>query len=247
MNDQPFKDLQDKVALVTGASRGIGKDTAIALARAGCHVAVNYRKEEALARETAGQITALGRKAVLVQADVSKDAEVRAMVAQVREGLGNVQVLINNAGWARKQEMDDITEADWDEIFAVNLKSCWLVTRAVLPAMRAAGWGRIVNVSSGAAQFGGVVGIHYTAAKGGMDALTRAYAARLVKEGITVNTVAPVLIATSPDRITPERKALVPMGRLGTAEEVAEAIAFTAANAYMTGQIVHLNGGLYFR
>lgn len=127
------------------------------------------------------------------------------------------------------------------------MKSVFLVTQAVLLGMRKRGWGRIINISSGAAKSGGMVGIHYTAAKAGIEGLTRAYASRLVKEGITVNAIAPSLIATDMIPDTEERRKLIPLGRLGRAEEVAEAAVFLAGNAYITGQVIALNGGMYFR
>jgi 3-oxoacyl-[acyl-carrier protein] reductase len=143
--------------------------------------------------------------------------------------------------------MEEITESDWDEVLNINLKSVFLVTQTFLPGMRSRGWGRIINISSGAAQTGGIVGLHYTASKAGMDGLTRAYASRLVKEGITVNAVSPALIKTERTQDVEGKTKKIPMGRLGQTEEVAEAVVFVAKNGYMTGQTIHLNGGLYFR
>lgn len=240
-------DFTGKTALVTGAGLGIGQACAVALARHGADVAINYLTSADGARDTQAQVEALGRKAMVVRADVSKAAQVRAMVDSVREELGAIDILINNAGWARLQPMEEIEEADWDEVLAVNLKSVFLVTGAVLPAMRERGWGRIVNVSSGAAQMGGLMGIHYTAAKGGVDALTRAYASRLIKEGVTVNSVAPALIETGTKRDNEARRKIVPLGRQGTPEEVADAVMLCAGTGFMTGQSVHMNGGMYYR
>jgi 3-oxoacyl-[acyl-carrier protein] reductase len=240
-------DFTGKIALVTGASRGIGQATALALARHGADVAVNYREQAEGARHTLEQVQALGRKALVVQADVSRAADVERMVGEVERGLGPVDILVNNAGWARHQALEEITEEDWDLVVGVNLKSVFLVTRALLPGMRERGWGRVVNISSGAAQTGGIVGIHYTAAKGGMDALTRAYASRLIKEGITCNAVAPALIETGTARDNEARKRMIPLGRQGRPEEVADAVVLCAGTEYMTGQTVHLNGGLYYR
>jgi len=236
-----------KTALVTGAGLGIGQACAVALARHGANVAINYLTSADGAKDTQAQVEALGRKAMVVQADVSNAAQVRAMVDAVQGELGAIDILINNAGWARLQPMEEIEEADWDEVLAVNLKSVFLVTGAVLPAMRERGWGRIVNVSSGAAQMGGLVGIHYTAAKGGVDALTRAYASRLIKEGVTVNAVAPALIETGTKRDNEARRKIVPLGRQGTPEEVADAVMLCAGTGFMTGQSVHMNGGMYYR
>ena len=180
-------DLAGKVALVTGASRGIGKAIAVALARANADVAVNYRTRENEARVTCAEIERLGRPAVAVQADVSIAADAARLVATVEAELGPVAILVNNAGVTRPQPIAEITEADWDEILAINLKSVFLVTQAVLPKMRAARWGRIINLSSVAAQLGGVVGPHYAASKAGIIGLTHSYAHLLAKEGITVN------------------------------------------------------------
>jgi 3-oxoacyl-[acyl-carrier protein] reductase len=239
-------DLQGKIALVTGASRGIGRAIAIALARCGADVAVNYRTQKGEAQVTLQQITSLGRRAMEVQADVSRSPEVANMIAGIEKGLGPVDILVNNAGIALHQNIEETREADWDEVLTVNLKSVFLVTQAVLPGMRQRRWGRIINISSGAAQTGGVVGLHYTASKAGMEGLTRAYALRLVKEGITANVVAPVLIETDMMPDTEGRRKLIPLGRLGQPDEVAEAVIFLVGNGYMTGQTIHLSGGLYF-
>ncbi len=167
------------------------------------------------------------------------------MVAEITGKLGTIDILVNNAGQARRLSIDEVTEDDWDQTMSINLKSVFLVTRAVLPHMRAQKWGRIVNVSSGASMTGGSVGIHYSASKGGVDALSRAYASRLVKEGITVNVVSPSLIDTDmiPDKLVAQN---IPMGRLGLPEECADAIVQAASNGFMTGQTIFLNGGRYF-
>lgn len=240
-------DFEGRVALVTGASRGIGQACAVALAERGAEVAVAYREFAEGAEQTLHRVTALGRRAMVVQADVARDAEAKSMVEQVAAGLGPVDILINNAGWARHQKMDDISEEDWDAVQAVNLKSVFLVTRAALPHMRRQRWGRIVNVSSGAATTGGLVGIHYTAAKAGLEGLTRAHARAVLTEGITVNVVAPSLIETGDSRPNEARRKLVPIGRQGRSEEVADAVVLCAATEYMTGQTIHLNGGMYFK
>jgi 3-oxoacyl-[acyl-carrier protein] reductase len=169
------------------------------------------------------------------------------MVRKVEAALGPIDVLVNNAGIGIMRSLDDLTEADFDRTIAVNLKSAFLCMQAVLPGMRARGWGRIVNISSGAARGAGMVGAHYNASKAGMEGLTRGYAARLAKEGITVNNVAPSLIDT--DMIGSRRAevaARIPVGRLGTSEEVAQATLMVIGNAYMTGQTVQTNGGLHF-
>jgi 3-oxoacyl-[acyl-carrier protein] reductase len=239
--------LSDRVALVTGASRGIGRAVALALAAVGADVAVNYRRQEAAADEVAAAIRATGRRAIAVSADVSDRGAVAAMIGRIEAELGAVDVLVNNAGIAITRGVDDLTEAEFDLTLTVNLKSAFLCTQAVLPGMRARRWGRIVNISSGAARGAGGIGVHYNASKAGMEGLTRGYAARLVKEGITVNAVAPSLIDT--DMMNARRDqyaARIPLGRMGTAEEVAQAVLMVAGNEYMTGQTVQLNGGTNF-
>jgi 3-oxoacyl-[acyl-carrier protein] reductase len=239
--------LLGKVALVTGGSRGIGAASSIALARAGCDVAVNFRTNTAEAERVCAEIRALGCRAIAIQTDVSKSDEVGRMVAHVTEGLGPASVLVNNAGVTRPQKIEDITEKDWDELIDANLKSAFLVTQAVLPVMRTQRWGRIINMSSVAAETGGLVGPHYAASKAGMLGLTHSYAGLLAKEGITVNTIAPALIATAMvtanPRATPE---VIPVGRFGTVEEVAEVVVTLAKVAYITGQTINVNGGWYF-
>lgn len=169
------------------------------------------------------------------------------MVEAVERGLGPIDILVNNAGLALIRGVDDLTEDDFDRTIAVNLKSAFLCTQAVVPGMRARKWGRIVNISSGAARGAGGVGVHYNASKAGMEGLTRGYAARLVKDGITVNAVAPSLIETDMVRSgIASSAARIPLGRFGTPEECAQAVLMVVGNAYMTGQTVPLSGGLSF-
>jgi 3-oxoacyl-[acyl-carrier protein] reductase len=167
-------------------------------------------------------------------------------VAEAEKEIGGITILVNNAGIARPQPIEEITETDWDDLIDINLKSCFLVTQRVLPGMRARRYGRIINISSVAALTGGVVGPHYAASKAGMLGLTRFYASKLAKEGITVNAIAPALIDTEMVRsnlnATPDR---IPIGRFGLADEVAELAVTIAGNGYLTGQTIHLNGGWY--
>src|SRR3954451_18242379 len=188
--------LTGRVALVTGGSRGIGAAIALDLAEAGAAVGINYRSSSVEAQAVADAIDKNSGRAITIQADVSDSGAVADMVRRVSQRLGPIDILINNAGIALIRGIDDLTEADFDETISVNLKSAFLCTQAVLPHMRAQRWGRIVNISSGAARGAGGVGVHYNASKAGMEGLTRGYAARLVKEGITVNAVAPSLIET---------------------------------------------------
>jgi 3-oxoacyl-[acyl-carrier protein] reductase len=214
--------LTGRIALVTGGNRGIGAACSLALAQAGCDVAINFRTRTAEAQEIKDQVRALGRRAITVQADVSQSAAVASMVQAIERDLGEVSILVNNAGIARRQKLEDITEADWDEILDVNLKSAFLVTQAVLPKMREQHWGRIINISSVAAQLGGVVGAHYASSKAGMHGLTHSYAGLLAKEGITANAVSPALIDTEMVRANAlARPHLIPVERFGTADEIA--------------------------
>jgi 3-oxoacyl-[acyl-carrier protein] reductase len=239
--------LNNRVALVTGGSRGIGRAIAVSLAEAGASIAVNYRDKAAEARNVAETIRGAGGRAMAIGADVSLAAEVAAMMAAVERDLGPVDVLINNAGIGLVRTVDDLTEDDFDRTIAVNLKSVFLCTQAVVPGMRARKWGRIVNISSGAARGAGGVGPHYNASKAGMEGMTRGYAARLVKDGITVTAVAPSLIETDMVRSgVASSPARIPLGRFGTPEECAQAVLMVIGNAYMTGQTVALSGGMSF-
>jgi 3-oxoacyl-[acyl-carrier protein] reductase len=239
-------DLKGHTALVTGASRGIGAAIAMALSEAGAAVAVNYRERAADADAVVAKIKDKGAQAIAVAADVSRGDAVAAMVGQVTTALGPIDILINNAGMAIVRGVDDLTEAEFDLTIAVNLKSAFLCTQAVLPAMRAKNWGRIVNISSGAARGAGAIGVHYNASKAGMEGLTRGYAARLVKQGITVNAVAPSLIETDMMRGRTDLASRIPLGRMGQADEVAQSVLMVLGNDYMTGQTILLNGGMAF-
>jgi 3-oxoacyl-[acyl-carrier protein] reductase len=238
--------LRGHAALVTGGSRGIGAAIVKALGEAGCSVAVNYRERAAEAEALAKNIVTAGGRSIAIQADVSKPDAVRDMVARASAALGPLDILVNNAGIALVRGVDELTEADFDETIAVNLKSVFLCTQAVLPAMREKKWGRIVNISSGAARGGGAIGPHYNASKAGIEGLTRGYAARLVKDGITVNAVAPSLIETDMMKGQSQLVSRIPLGRFGTAEEVATAVLMLIDNAYMTGQTVAMSGGMAF-
>jgi len=239
-------DLSGRIAVVTGGDRGIGRAIALALAGAGADVAVNYRSGETEARQTEASIERLGRRALLVRADVSQASDVTLMANLVTNDLGEVSIVVNNAGVTRPQRLDEISERDWNELIAINLTSVFLVTQAFLPRMRARGWGRIINVSSVAAQLGGVVGPHYAAAKAGILGLTHSYAALLAKEGITANAIAPALVETRMVTSNPNARAdIIPVGRFGTVEEVAEVALMLAGNGYITGQTINVNGGWY--
>ncbi len=239
-------DLHGKAALVTGAGRGIGRAVAAGLARAGSHVAINYYTREKEALETLALVRETGQRGVLVQADVSNSSEIAEMIHTVESELGRVQILVNNAGIAIRKSLYTITEQDWDRVLAVNLKSAFLITQAVFQGMRELHWGRIINISSVAAQTGGITAPPYVASKAGLWGLSHSYAALFIKDGVTVNTVAPALIETDMVRDLEAKPDRIPIGRFGKVEEVADVVLMLARNGYITGQTINVNGGWYF-
>jgi 3-oxoacyl-[acyl-carrier protein] reductase len=244
-----MSDFKDRVALVTGGSRGIGRAVALALAKSGAAVAINYRERDNDANAVAEAIRESGGDAATFGADVSLGAAVRGMVHDVEERFGPIDILVNNAGIATARGLDDITEGDFDRAIAINLKSVFLCTQALLPGMRARHWGRIINISSIGARIGaGTVSVAYGASKAGVEGLTRAYALRLATSGVTVNAVAPGLIDTDMGKPLIESGIVnrIPVGRAGTGEEIAQAVIFLVGNGYMTGQTIAVNGGSLF-
>ena len=238
--------LTGRVALVTGASRGIGKAIALALADAGADVAVNYRAQGEAAEAVRQTIRSAGRQSVAIQADVSITADVDRLVRTVENELGPVGILVNNAAIAKILAPDQVTEEIWNEFLRMNLTSVFLVTQRVLPGMRSARWGRIINLSSVAAQYGGVIGPHYAATKAGVLGLTRSYASQFAKEGITANAIAPALIETDMVAGLPRELAnRIPVGTFGSADEIGRAAVTLAESRFTTGQTININGGLY--
>jgi 3-oxoacyl-[acyl-carrier protein] reductase len=237
-------DFQGRVALVTGASRGIGRAIALALASRGAAVAVNFHNRAEEADAVVAHIRSAGGRAIAARADVSVSAQVDEMVGRAAGELGLVDVLINNAGIA----ISGVREEDFDLGIAVNLKSAFLCTEAVLPGMQARRWGRIVNISSGAARGPGLLGVVYNASKAGLEGLTRGYASRVAKDGITVNAIAPG--PTDTEMGAPLKaggvEARIPVGRMGRAEDVAEATVMLIGNDFITGQTIAVNGGMAF-
>lgn len=238
--------LSGKIALVTGASRGIGKAIALELAAAGADIAVNYHRQSEAANAVRAEIEKQNRRCITVQADVSDSAQVNRMVDAVEQQLGPVSILVNNAGIAKALPLEQLTEEIWNEFVRVNLTSVFLVTQRVLPKMRAAKWGRIINLSSVAAQLGGIIGPHYAATKAGILGLTRSYANILAKEGIMVNAIAPALIETDMTAGLPQSTVdRIPVGKVGTVDEIARAAVLLAQSSYTTGQTISINGGFY--
>ena len=238
--------LEGKTALVSGASRGIGKAVALALAGAGCNVVVNYLKEREAAEQVAASIRKLGRGCKVHQADVSIPSQAKGLVTGAEGTFGPVDILVNNAGIAQSKPIQDIELNDWEHVLRVNLTAAFILTQAVLERMRERRWGRIINIGSVAAQNGGVIGPHYAASKAGLIGLTHSYASLLAKEGITVNAIAPALIetdmVTSNPNASPER---IPMGRFGSPDEVGRVAVLLAESDYITGQTISVNGGWY--
>ena len=247
--------LKDQVALVTGASSGIGQATAIALAREGARVAVNYLKNAAGAEETVDTVRKAGGDAFAIRADVTKSAVVGALVEATRKRWGKIDILVNNAGdLLARRTLAEMTEEYWDQIMALNLKSAFLCVKAVWEEMAARKSGAIINVTSIAGRNGGGPGAAaYAAAKGGLLTYTKGLAKELAPYGVRVNGIAPGVIWTpyherySPPDMFQKYLASIPLGRAGTAEEVAEVIVFLASPAarYMTGETVEVNGGMW--
>ena len=245
--------LDGKVALVTGASRGIGAGTAVVLARHGADVVVNYHRSPQQAEEVCERIRALGRRALPVRADVTDGDAVRRMVGEIERTLGPVDILVNNAGYNPIRGIMEIDEADWDRVLDLNLKTYFRCTRAVLPAMLERADGRIVNVTSISGQRGGFsCDVDYSAAKAGIIGFTRALARWAGPRGILVNAVAPGYIETSMHAgpLTPLLARLVdsvPLKRQGTPAEVGEVIAFLAGPgaSYIVGEVISVNGGAH--
>jgi 3-oxoacyl-[acyl-carrier protein] reductase len=238
--------IQGRIALVTGGSRGIGRASVLALANAGCDVAVNYLHTSNEAESLVREIVSRGQRAVAIQADVSREVDVKRLVRTVEPDLGHIDILVNNAGINPGKPLEELTLADWNETITANLTSSFMVSSAVLPGMRQRRWGRLIFVSSVAAQTGGIIGPHYAASKAGMLGLMHSYASLLAKEGITSNAIAPALIETDMIRNNSKiQPTVIPVGRFGSAEEVADVVLFLARNGYITGQTINVNGGWY--
>jgi 3-oxoacyl-(acyl-carrier-protein) reductase len=243
--------LDGRVALVTGASRGLGRAIAIKLAEEGAKVAIHFRTGELEARQVADEITAKGGTTILVRGDVSVKEEARAAVAKTIEHFGRLDILVNNAGITRDKSLKKLTDDDWTDVIATNLNSVYYCTSAAMKAMIDQKFGRIVNISSFVGQAGNFGQTNYSASKGGMIAFTKSAAIELAKNNITVNAIAPGFTETDMlAKVAPEVQkqilAKIPMGRFGKPEEIAKAVAFLAADGdYITGQQINVNGGVY--
>lgn len=243
--------LDGMVALVTGSSRGIGRAIAVALAKAGANVVVNYAGREDAARGTADMIEETGRKALVIKADVSDPEQVKAMVDKTVKELGRLDILVNNAGITRDNLLMRMKDEEWDTVVNTNLKGAFNCCRAAARPMLKARGGRIINVSSVVGLSGNPGQVNYSAAKAGLIGLTRTLAGELGSRGITVNAVAPGFITTDmteklPDDVKERLKERIPLGRLGTPEEIADVVTFLCSPSagYITGQVIAVDGGM---
>jgi NAD(P)-dependent dehydrogenase (short-subunit alcohol dehydrogenase family) len=246
--------LSGKVVLVTGAQQGIGAAMAREFAAAGADIAINWLDDEGAAQRVADQVRAFGRRAIMLQADVSQLEQVEAMVSAAREGLGSIDVLINNAAVFPRVPFLEMTEHDWDQVLDVNLKGLCFCAQYVAKAMVAAGrMGAIINITSGAALRGSPRGVHYVASKGGVLSLTRAMALELAPYRIRVDAIAPGLTDTAQPRYgsteaeIAEMARAIPLGRIARPDDIARAAVFLASEnaGFVTGQTLHVNGGSY--
>jgi len=243
--------LNGKTALVTGASRGIGRATAIELAREGAKVAVNYQSNDERAKEVAYDIGKFGGTCVLAKANIGDPKEARAMVKRIADQFTHLDVLVNNAGITRDKLLNKMTDEDWLEVIQTNLNAMFFCTSAAIPIMTAQSYGRIINISSMNGQTGAVGQANYSASKGGIIAFTRTAALELAKSNITVNCIAPGFTETDmfakvPANLQAQIRGRIPLNRFAQPEEIGRAVIYLVADGdYITGQQININGGAY--
>ncbi len=245
-------ELIDRVSLITGGSRGIGRACCFALASDKSNIALNYNKSSGAADKAVAELEGKGVRAKAYQADVSNAEQTKRMMDQILDDFGRVDVIVNNAGITRDRSFMKMTVDQWHQVLLVNLDGPFNVTSGLLPQMVERGWGRIINITSIVAQMGNFGQSNYAVAKGGMIAFTKSLAREVAVKGVTVNAVAPGFIETDMTAAVPEKvldtvRQMTPMGRLGRPEEVARAVRFLAAPqaSFITGQVVNINGGMY--
>lgn len=243
--------LTDKVALVTGASRGIGRAIALLMAKQGADVVVNYSGSEGAAQETVDAIVAMGRKAIKIKANVGNAEEVAAMVDEAHTTFGRIDILVNNAGITRDGLLMRMKDSDWDDVININLKGVYLMTKAVSKIMMKQRSGKIVNMTSVVGVTGNAGQANYSASKAGVIGFTKTCAKELASRGITVNAIAPGFIHTDmtdvlPDKVKDAMVHTIPLGRMAEPDEVAAVAAFLASDmsSYITGQVINVDGGM---
>jgi NAD(P)-dependent dehydrogenase (short-subunit alcohol dehydrogenase family) len=243
--------LDGKTAIVTGASRGIGRAIALELAQEGAKVALNYVSSDARAQEVADEVASFGGACMLAKANVANPQEARAMVKRVAEQFGRIDILVNNAGITRDKSLRKMIDEDWLEVVQANLNAVFFCTSAAIPIMIEQNYGRIINISSMNGQTGAFGQANYGASKGGIIAFTKTCAIELAKYNITVNAICPGftmtdMLAKVPANIQDQIKARIPLGRFGTPEDMAKAATFLVEGGdYITGQQININGGAY--
>ena len=243
--------LDGKTALVTGASRGIGREIALELVREGAKVALNYQSSDARAQAVADEIAKLGGTCLIAKADVAHPQEARAMVKRVADHFGRLDILVNNAGITRDKSLRKMTDEDWLEVVQTNLNAVFFCTSAAIPIMIEQNYGRIINLSSMNGQTSAFGQANYGASKGGIIAFTKTAALELAKFNITVNAICPGFTMTDmlskvPENVQTQIKARIPAGRFGTPEDMAKAVTFLVEGGdYITGQQININGGAY--
>jgi 3-oxoacyl-[acyl-carrier protein] reductase len=240
-------DLQGRVALITGASSGIGYATALRMAEVRADIVIGYERKEQAAQTLAGHIRQMGRRAIVAYGDLSEPSDVQALVNKAESQLGAIDILVSNAGMGSHKRLEDITVEEWDQTMQVNLRAAFLLAQRIIPGMRERHWGRVIFVSSVAAYTGGIVGPHYAASKAGLLGLMHSLASSLAPHGVTVNAVAPALIAETGMLPGAEQELVprIPVGRLGKPEDVVEAIMMLIVNSYMTNHTLLVDGGMY--
>ena len=243
--------LENQIVLVTGGSRGIGKAAALACAREGAHIIINYAGNVKAAEATVKEISDLGQKCLAVQADISKLADVERLIEEATAEFGKIDILVNNAGITRDGLLMRMKEEDWDAVIETNLKGIFLCTKAVIRGMMKQRSGRTINMTSVVGVMGNAGQANYAAAKAGVIGFTKSTAKELASRGITVNAIAPGFIHSDmtsvlPENVKEEMVKAIPIGRMGEAEEVADAVVFLASNSarYITGQVIHVDGGM---
>jgi len=244
-------DLVNRVAIVTGGAKGIGKAIAFSLAKKGAKVVINYNSSEQSAKAVVDELTLEGYEALAVQANVAEFEQTKALVERTIEHFGRLDIIVNNAGITRDRTFKKLSEDDWHEVINVNLSSVYNTCNAALPHLLESDNARIVNISSVIGQAGGFGQTNYSAAKAGMIGFTKSLAIELAKSNITVNTVCPGFIETDmlsevPENVKEQIKAKIPKRRFGTADEIAKAVLYLCQDGeYITGQQINVNGGLY--